>query len=89
MIDIIEAKIAYVVTEFGGFLGMSQKYFAVPMQALAIAKEHKNEFILNETKESLKRYPEFDKDQWLNTNSYVGSAENSNEDGFKRGSNGK
>jgi sporulation protein YlmC with PRC-barrel domain len=44
MIDIIEAKIVYVVIEFGGFLGINQKYFAVPMQALAIAKEHKNAF---------------------------------------------
>ena len=89
MIDIIEAKIAYVVIEFGGFLGMNQKYFAVPMQSLAIAKEHKNAFILNETKESLKRYPGFDKDHWPNTNSHVDSAESSNEDVFMRGNKGK
>jgi len=89
MIDLIEAKIAYVVIEFGGFLGMNQKYFAVPMQALAIAKEHKNAFILNETKESLKRYPGFDKDHWPNTNSHAASAESSNEDVFMRGSKGK
>ena len=89
MIDIIEAKIAYVVIEFGGFLGMNQKYFAVPMQSLAIAKEHKNAFILNETKESLKRYPGFDKDHWPNTNSHVASAKSSNEDVFMRGNKGK
>lgn len=62
MIDISESKIEYVVIEFGGFLGMNHKYFAVPIQALTIAKEHQNAFILNETKESLKRYPGFDKD---------------------------
>lgn len=57
MIDIIEGRIAYVIIEFGGFLGMNQKPFAVPMQALQVAKEHKNAFILNETKESLKSSP--------------------------------
>jgi hypothetical protein len=89
MIDITEAKIAYVVIEFGGFLGMNQKYFAVPMQSLAIAKEHKNAFILNETKESLKRYPGFDKDHWPNTNSHVVSGDTSSEGGFMEGSRGK
>jgi sporulation protein YlmC with PRC-barrel domain len=62
MIDISDGKVEYLVIECGGFLGMNQKYFAVPMQALTIANEHKNAFILNETKESLKRYPGFDKD---------------------------
>ena len=89
MIDITDAKIAYVVIEFGGFLGMNQKYFAVPMQALTIAKEHRNAFILNETKESLKRYPGFDKDHWPNTNSHVVNSERLNDDGFMRGTNGK
>lgn len=85
MIDIIEAKIAYVVIEFGGFLGMNQKYFAVPMQALTIAKEHKDAFILNETRESLKRYPGFDKDHWPNTNAHGAEAAGSNENGFMHG----
>jgi sporulation protein YlmC with PRC-barrel domain len=71
MIDIAEGKIEYVVIEFGGFLGINQKYFALPMQALTIAREHTNAFILNETKESLKSYPGFDKDHWPNTNSHV------------------
>jgi sporulation protein YlmC with PRC-barrel domain len=68
MIDIDEAKIEYVVIEFGGFLGMNQKYLAVPLQDLTVAKEHRHAFILNETKESLKRYPGFDKGHWPNTN---------------------
>jgi len=71
MIDLSESKIEYVVIEFGGFLGMNQKYFAVPMQALTIAKEHRDAFILDETRESLKKYPGFDKDHWPNTNSHV------------------
>jgi sporulation protein YlmC with PRC-barrel domain len=70
MIDITEARIAYVIIEFGGFLGINQKLFAVPMQALQVAKEHTNAFILNETKESLKNYPGFDKEHWPETNSH-------------------
>ena len=64
MIDMTEGKIEYIVMESGGFLGMNQKLSAVPFQALTIAKEHRNSFILNETKESLKRFPAFDKDHW-------------------------
>lgn len=85
MIDISESKIEYLVIEFGGFLGMNQKYFAVPMHALTIAKEHKNAFILNETKDSLKRYPGFDKDHWPNTNAHTDNPRVSNESGFMSG----
>ena len=81
MVDITEGKIEYVVIEFGGFLGMHQKYFAVAWQALTIAKEHRNAFILNETKESLKRYPGFDKDHWPNTNSPLVNPASSSDDG--------
>jgi sporulation protein YlmC with PRC-barrel domain len=73
MIDIAARKVEYIIMESGGFLGMNHKYFAVPLQALSIAKEHQDAFILNDTKESLKRYPEFDKEHWpdmsINTSS--------------------
>lgn len=68
MVDLEEGKIEYVVIEFGGFLGLNQKYFAIPFKALSIAKEHRHSFILNETRESLKRYPGFDRDHWPETN---------------------
>jgi len=68
MIDITERRITYVIIEFGGFLGMNQKLLAVPMQALQVAKEHQNAFILNETKESLKSNPGFDRELWPETN---------------------
>jgi len=87
MIDISEGKIDYVVIEFGGFLGINPKYFAVPMQALTVAQEHTNAFILNETKESLKRYPGFDKDHWPNTNLHDFDAGDSKEEGFMAGGN--
>lgn len=68
MIDITERRITYVIIKFSGFLGMNQKLLAVPIEALQVAKEHKNAFILNETKESLKSYPGFDKELWPETN---------------------
>jgi sporulation protein YlmC with PRC-barrel domain len=86
MIDISEAKIACVVIEFGGFLGINQKYLALPLQALTIAREHRNAFILNETKESLKRYPVFDKDHWPNTSFDTNEATHSKDDGGMKGS---
>jgi len=85
MIDITEAKIAYVIIEFGGFLGINQKLFAVPMQALQVTKEHTNAFILNETKESLKSYPGFDKEHWPETNSHGVDLARTNNEGFMRG----
>jgi sporulation protein YlmC with PRC-barrel domain len=68
MIDLAEGKVEYVVIEFGGFLGINQKYFAVPFQALTRAKEHHHAFVLDETKESMKKYPGFDKEHWPDTN---------------------
>lgn len=85
MIDIIEGRILYVIVEFGGFLGMNQKLFAVPMQALQLAKEHKNAFILNETKESLKSYPGFDKEHWPETNSHGVDSPGTMGEGFVQG----
>jgi sporulation protein YlmC with PRC-barrel domain len=62
MVDMAQGKIQYVLIEFGGFMGLNQKYFALPFEVLTIAKEHRNSFIINETKESIKRFISFDKD---------------------------
>lgn len=64
VVDLSEGSIDYVVIEFGGFLGMNQKYLAVPVDALTVAKEHKDAFILNESRESLKGYPTFERGHW-------------------------
>ena len=63
MIDTNDGSIAYVVLSFGGFLGMGDKYFAIPMEAFIIDAE-KEEFVLNVTKEKLENAPGFDKDNW-------------------------
>ena len=84
MLDVMEARIVYVVIASGGFGGLNQEYLAVPMQALRIAKEHHKAFILDETRESMKRYPAFDKDHWANTNLPDANATRLNEGGFMR-----
>lgn len=66
MIDLDTGRIAYAVLQFGGFLGLGDKLFAVPMQALRLStEEHK--FYLDVDKERLKNAPGFDKDNWPTT----------------------
>ena len=63
MIDMHTGRIAYAVLSFGGFLGMGDRLFAVPWQALKLdTTAHR--FILNVSKEMLKDAPGFDKDHW-------------------------
>jgi hypothetical protein len=63
MIDVPKGRVAYAVLSFGGFLGMGDKLFAVPWNALTLdASEHC--FVLNVDKETLKKEQGFDKDHW-------------------------
>jgi len=70
MIDLTEGKIEYVVVEFGGFLGIGEKYFALPFPLLKVDPK-KQVFILNQDRETLKKAPGFDKDHWPETNSHL------------------
>lgn len=63
MIDTDTGRVAYAVLEFGGFLGMGSKLFAVPITAMQVDTEHHN-FIFDQSKEALKNAPGFDKDHW-------------------------
>jgi len=69
MIDLIDGKIEYVIVEFGGFLGIGEKFFAVPFQLLEVDEE-KEAFIFNQSRETLENAPGFDKDHWPETNSH-------------------
>jgi sporulation protein YlmC with PRC-barrel domain len=69
MVDIESGAIEYVVVEFGGFLGIGEKYFAVPFGALAIDPK-RHAFILGQKREVLEKAPGFDKDHWPETNSH-------------------
>lgn len=54
--------VEYAVLSFGGFLGMGDKRFAVPLEALKLSPEERK-FILDVDKERLKAAPGFDKDR--------------------------
>lgn len=73
MIDLHTGKIEYVVVECGGFLGIGEKFFAIPYQAFMV-DANKEAFILDQTKETLKDAPGFDKDHWPETNSHYNDA---------------
>jgi sporulation protein YlmC with PRC-barrel domain len=63
MLDMHSGKVAYAVLSFGGFLGMGEKLFAVPWDALKLDTENKR-FILDVSKDRLESAPGFDKDSW-------------------------
>lgn len=63
MIHLDSGKIAYAVLSFGGVLGIGNKLFAVPWNALSLDRDRR-EFILDVPKERLENAPGFDKDNW-------------------------
>ncbi|MEP6675305.1 MAG: PRC-barrel domain-containing protein [Ferruginibacter sp.] len=67
MVDISSGKIDYVVIEFGGFLGINMKCFAIPFQLLEVNPEKKM-FVFRGKKEMLQDAPGFDPEHWPDTN---------------------
>ena len=65
MLDVRNGRVAYAVLSFGGFLGMGEKLFAVPWNALTLDTATKS-FKLNVDKDRLKTAPGFDQDHWPN-----------------------
>lgn len=63
MFDRHTGDIAYAVLSFGGFLGLGEKYFAVPWKSILVNTVDKN-CIFDVTEERLKNAPGFDKDDW-------------------------
>ena len=65
MLDLENGSVAYAVLSFGGFLGIADKLFAVPWNALTLKLETLDKrFILDVEKERLETAPGFDKDNW-------------------------
>ena len=65
MINTEDGNIEYAVLSFGGFLGLGDKYFAVPMQALQFTtRDDEQTIMMDVTKEKLENAPGFDKDKW-------------------------
>jgi sporulation protein YlmC with PRC-barrel domain len=65
MLDMHGGRVGYAVLSFGSFLGMGEKLFAVPWDALKLDTEHKR-FVLNVEKDRLKEAPGFDRGKWPN-----------------------
>lgn len=63
MLDIDSGRIAYAVLSFGGTLGVGNKLFAVPAEALQIDR-NEHCFVLDAERESLEDAPGFDRDDW-------------------------
>lgn len=63
MLDMRSGDVSYAVLEFGGFLGMGAKLFAVPWSALTLDTVEKR-FLMDANKSLLKNAPGFEKDDW-------------------------
>lgn len=68
MLNLRTGCIEYMVLEYGSFLGMGGKHFAIPFQQFSLDPERKV-FILDRDEKSLKEAPGFDKEHWPETNS--------------------
>jgi sporulation protein YlmC with PRC-barrel domain len=73
MIDITTGKIEYFVIEFGGFLGIGIKYFAIPFGLLHV-DTGKRIFIFDRKREELEKAPGFDMNHWPDTNIHFDEA---------------
>ncbi|MDI1351956.1 MAG: PRC-barrel domain-containing protein [bacterium] len=63
MLDKETGKVAYVVLSYGGFLGMGDKFFALPWSVLTYDPSD-DCFKIPLDQQKLKNSPGFDKDQW-------------------------
>ena len=61
MLDVPAGRISYAVLAYGGLLGIGEKLFAVPWEALTLDTVNKR-FTLDVSKDRLENAPGFDKD---------------------------
>ncbi len=66
MIDPTTGRVQYAVLDFGGFLGIGDKLFAVPLEAFDVDTTNER-FTLDVTKDRLESAPGFDKSNWPTT----------------------
>ena len=60
MLDLEKGRVAYAVLSFGGVMGLGEKLFAIPFEALKLdaTREH---FTLDVDKDKMRNAPGFDK----------------------------
>ena len=73
MLDLETGTIDYFVIEFGGFLGLGVKYFAIPLRLIKLDAPNKR-FIFDQSREVLEKAPGFDMDHWPDTNLHFDEA---------------
>jgi sporulation protein YlmC with PRC-barrel domain len=65
-IDVRSGHLAFFVMASGGFLGLGDKTFAIPWEALSVQRKGDKEvFLLATTKEKLEKAPQFKDDDWM------------------------
>jgi len=64
MIDLESGQVLYAVLSHGGFLGMGDDYFAVPMQAFKFSERDGKVIKLDVDEDTLENAPGFNKDSW-------------------------
>jgi sporulation protein YlmC with PRC-barrel domain len=65
VIDMGTGKVVYAALDFGGFLGVGDKLFAVPFKSFQYS--HNGQYsllVLDASKERLKKAPGFNKNHW-------------------------
>lgn len=63
MIDVQRGRVAYAVMSCGGFLGVGDKLFAIPWNALTL-DANRHCFVLDADQQRFEKAPGFDKDHW-------------------------
>ena len=70
MVD-ASGRIPFAVLSFGGFMGIGDKWYAVPWNAMQIERDRDNKdvkrIVMDVSKETLEHAPSFTKDRWPDT----------------------
>jgi sporulation protein YlmC with PRC-barrel domain len=67
MLDIERGRVAYAVVATGGFMGVGERLFAVPWNALRAVGQ---QFVLECKRAALDSAPAFDRDHWPHAPAY-------------------
>jgi sporulation protein YlmC with PRC-barrel domain len=63
ILDLARGRIAYALIACGGFMGLGERVFAIPWNALK-RDLHRNCFVLDAEESAFATAPSFDKDHW-------------------------
>ena len=66
VIDLEGGRVAYAVLASGGFLGLGDRYFAIPWDLIEVDTVN-HEVVVDLDKEDLENAPGFDRDSWPQT----------------------